>query len=283
MGQAGLLDRGAGFSMKSFLEFLGSQIGVVSPLLFFALVAALVRSGRLALADQKDPHLFLFLFSSPFLAFFLLWSLFQKVQANWAAPAYLMVTVALAAWWDELLNRVEGTRKWLLGTAIGMVLLPGTLMIVVGHFPGALRLVGIDLPPQVDLTKRLRGWRELGAAAGKMMEMSRDRKIFLASDSYQVASELAFYVPGQPKVYNISLGRRMNQYDIWGGLDSLQGEDLLLVTLGDGDVHPSLRNACRKVEKVQVVTTFHLGRPANSFSFFNCEQYKGVLQEKITY
>jgi 4-amino-4-deoxy-L-arabinose transferase-like glycosyltransferase len=283
MGQAGLLDRGAGFSMKSFLEFLGSQIGVVSPLLFFALVAALVRSGRLGLADQKDPHLFLFLFSSPFLAFFLVWSLFQKVQANWAAPAYLMATVALAAWWDELLNRVEGTRKWLLGTAIGMVLLPGTLMIVVGHFPGALRLVGIDLPPQVDLTKKLQGWRELGAAAGKMMEMSRDRKIFLASDSYQVASELAFYVPGQPKVYNISLGRRMNQYDIWGGLDSLQGEDLLLVTLGDGDVHPSLRNACRKVEKVQVVTTFYLGRPANSFSFFNCEQYKGVLQEKITY
>ncbi|HEV8341202.1 MAG TPA: glycosyltransferase family 39 protein [Candidatus Binatia bacterium] len=277
MGQAGLLDRGAGFSTKSFLEFLGSQIGVVSPLLFFALVAALVRSGRLGLADQKDPHLFLFLFSSPFLAFFLLWSLYQKVQANWAAVGYLAVVVALAGWWDELLNRAgNGPKRFFLNGIFSTVLLPGALLVALGHFPGLLEQAGIDLPVQIDPTKRLKGWKELGMAVGKIREESPDREVFLVSDSYQIASEMAFYVPGQPRVYNINLGRRMNQYDIWGGLDNLRGKNLLFVTYHNGKTDPILQDACRKVEKVKDVKIFYRKYPAQFFSVFFCGQYRGT-------
>lgn len=285
MGQAALGDAGFKGSIKTFFEFLGSQIAVVSPFLFFALVGAIFRSGKLGMAGRKDPHLLLFVFSFPFLAFFLLCSLYQKVQANWAAPAYLAAAVALARWWDELLKRAEDGRKRLLLAGIfGAVLLPGALLVAVAHFPGALEWAGIDLPLQVDPTKRLRGWKELGMTVGKIREKSQDKRIFLVSDSYQIASEIAFYVPGQPRAYNINLGRRMNQYDIWGGLDKLQGGNVLLVTRSDGEAYRSMQERCHKLERVEIVTAFHRGHPAQIFSILRCEQYREIAtSQKIIY
>jgi len=286
MGQAGLVGQEVHVPIRTFFDFLGSQIGVVSPLLFLSLVGAMVHCGKLGLRRRNDAHLFLFFFSFPFLAFFLLWSLYQKVQANWAAPAYLAAAVALAGWWDELLNRAGSAgKKCLLAGVFGIVLLPGFLLAAVGHFPDALKWAGIDLPPRVDPTERLRGWKELGMAVYGIMEKTENRSRFLVSDSYQVSSEIAFYVPGQPRVYNINLGRRMNQYDIWGGLDILRGRNLLFVTSGDGESHPSMREACHKLERIEVVKTFHRGYPTQVFSMFACEQYKGLIstQEKRTY
>ena len=46
---------------------------------------------------------------------------------------------------------------------------------------------------------------------------------FLFSDQYGIASEMMFYVPGHPKTYNIPLGRRMNQFDVWGGTEEVLG------------------------------------------------------------
>ena len=120
---------------------------------------------------------------------------------------------------------------------------------------------------------------------GHIVRKARGEEIFLLSDSYQVASELAFYVSGQPRVYNVNLGRRMNQYDIWGGLDSLQGTDLLFVTYGDGEAHHSIREACRELRRVEVVTISHHGNPVQVFSIFYCERYMGLIspEEKRTY
>jgi 4-amino-4-deoxy-L-arabinose transferase-like glycosyltransferase len=286
MGQAGLLEQEVHFSIKNFFEFLGSQIGVISPLLFFALVGAMIRSGKRGWGEREDTFLFLFLLSSPFLAFFLLWSVYEKVQGNWAAPAYLAAAVALAGWWDELLARAENSRRSrILAAVFSIVLLPGVLLVAIGHFPDALKWVGIELSPQLDPTKRLRGWKELGIAVGRITRNARDGEMFLVSDSYQVASELAFYVSGQPRVYNLNLGRRMNQYDIWGGLDGLQGRDLLFVTYGDGEAHHFIREACRELKRVEVVTIFHRGNPVQAFSIFYCERYKGLIlpQEKRAY
>lgn len=107
MGQAGLSQEAIQVSAKTFFEFLGSQIGVVSPLLFVALAGALTRCARLALSQRRDEQLLLFIFSAPVLLAFLVWSFFDKVQANWAAPAYLTAMVALAGWWDEKLQNVR--------------------------------------------------------------------------------------------------------------------------------------------------------------------------------
>ena len=266
----------AHFSAKTFVEFLGSQFAVVSPLLFVAVVMAIFTSGRLGIRGRRDEYLFLFLFAAPPLAFFLLWSVYEKVEGNWAAPAYLTATIALAALWKERRTRVS---------RIAVVLLPGFLMVALAHFPGLPRHAGIRVPPQIDLTRRLDGWRTLGTVIGKVLQETDSENAVLVSDHYQIASELAFYVPGQPRVYNIDAGRRMNQYDIWGGLDMLRGHDLLFVTYGDWDAPRSVQEACAALRRMQVVETSHLGEPGQSFSIFRCTRYKGLAgaPSRVTY
>ncbi len=282
LGQAGLAGGKGHFSTRTFFEFLGSQAGVVSPLLFLALAAAMIRSGRLGLREGRDEYLFLFSFSAPVLTFFLLWSLYEKVQANWAAPAYLTAAIALAGWGEELLQRAhDAKRRRRLVLAFSVTLLPGLLLQAVGHFPTLVDAIGVDLPPKADPTRRLQGWRELGEAVGRLLrERGGDPPLFLVSDRYQIASELAFYVPGQPRVFNLNLGRRLNQYDIWGGLETLRGQDILFVTYDDGEAPPEIRGACKRVEKAEVVRTFHRGRPAHTFSIFHCEGLREVPEKK---
>lgn len=273
-------DEEAHFTVKTFLEFSGSQLAVVSPVLFVAAVVAMIDSGRLGIRARRDEHLFLFLLSAPPFFFFLLWSVYEKVEGNWAAPAYVTATVALAALWDKQLARGRHAAM-----GIAFVLLPGFLMVALAHFPGLPGSVGLTLPPRVDLTRRLHGWRELGAAVGTALTDAGGEGLFLISDHYQIASELAFYVPGQPRVYNIDAGRRMNQYDIWGGLDALRGRDGFFVTYGDWAAPPPVQAACEALRKTQVVETSHLGQPGQTFSIFRCVHYKGpsVAPTRMTY
>ena len=64
---------------------------------------------------------------------------------------------------------------------------------------------------------------------------------FLLSDRYQISSELAFYVSGQPQTFNVNLGRRMNQYDLWDGLPTLAGHDAIYVQPGSAELPQALR------------------------------------------
>lgn len=59
------------------------------------------------------------------------------------------------------------------------------------------------------------------------------------SDRYQISSELAFYTQGNPIVYCINLGRRMNQYDLWQSINSeLNGKTVhgIYVVYGQKDM-----------------------------------------------
>jgi undecaprenyl-diphosphatase len=273
-GQAGL----SGDAQSNFLQFLGAQIGVVSPLLFLALTAALFRCWRLRTTGMREQSLFLVMFSAPVLLFFLSWSVFSKVEANWAAPGYLAAVIALAAWWDNGLGERRSTRKR--SALYFLILLPGAFLVLVAHFPAALNLVGIDLPPRLDPTRRLHGWKELGSAVGAELEGGENRDRFLLSDTYQIASEMAFYVPGQPQTYNVNLGRRMNQYDLWGGLEQLRDRDGLFVIGGDFNPPPALANACKALRKLRTVTPIYRGRPAQVFSIFACDGYGGVAEDR---
>ena len=279
VGQAGL----SGDAQSNFFQFLGSQIGVVSPFLFLALTAAIFRCWRLRRTEVREQSLFLVMFSAPVLLFFLSWSVFSKVQANWAAPGYLAAVIALAAWWDNILGEKRSTPKRRASALYSLILLPGALLVLVAHFPAALDLAGIDLPARLDPTRRLHGWKDMGSAVGAVLEGSENRDLFLLSDTYQIASEMAFYVPGQPQPYNVNLGRRMNQYDLWGGIEQLRDRDGLFVTSGDFNAPPAIEKACKALRKLKTVTPIHRGRPAQVFSIFECDGYRGVIEAGIKF
>ncbi|MBI2002424.1 MAG: hypothetical protein HYS69_14790, partial [candidate division NC10 bacterium] len=211
------------------------------------------------------------------------WSFATKVQANWAAHAYVTAAVAAAGWsetWPRWGEHRQTTRR-LNGLLRASIILPA-LLLPVALFPDVLGLFGARVPAAVDLvSKRLRGWPELGRAVGEQMR-SVPQPPFLVSDRYQIASELAFYVEGHPQVFNANLGRRMNQYDLWGGWDELRGRDGLFVTYGSGEPPGELRSAFQQVEQVRVVSIVHRGQPLRDFSIYWGRDFQGFPPRPFT-
>jgi 4-amino-4-deoxy-L-arabinose transferase-like glycosyltransferase len=258
-------------------EFLGSQIGIVSPLLFLVLVAGVAWAWQHGRREGRDDLLLLVCLSVPVFLFFQFWSLITKVQANWAAHAYLTGAIAAAGWcesWGVRSPKARRTRRRLKLLLLASIILPA-MVLPVALFPDILAPFGTRLPAALDLVgKRLRGWPELAqavaTAAGRL-----PRPPFLMSDRYQIASELAFYVPGQPQVYNANLGRRMNQYDLWGGWEALRGRDGLFVSYGAGDPPSELRDAFGEVERLAVVPITHRGQHLRDFVIFWGRDFRG--------
>jgi undecaprenyl-diphosphatase len=156
------------------------------------------------------------------------------------------------------------------------------LLLPLGFAPDALEWAGVRLPAALDLaSKRLLGWPELGRAVGEVLATGGDRP-FVASDRYQIASQLAFYVPGHPTVYNANFGRRMNQYDLWGGWETLIGRDGVFVMYGAAEVPDELRTAFRTVARVRTLEVPLPGRPPNTFTIFNGQEFRGFAPRPFT-
>ncbi len=105
--------------------------------------------------------------------------------------------------------------------------------------------------------------------------MKEKGPVFIFSDKYQVASELAFYVKGQPVTYCVNLGRRMNQYDLWPGLENLIGQNAIFVRTGIKPLPQQLRAAFGRCEEKE----FELQTEQNKImksTVFKCYDFRGV-------
>jgi undecaprenyl-diphosphatase len=258
---------GIRISFKDFFEFVGSQIGVLSPLLFFMLFYGAIKSMRFPESSRGRNLVFWFWF--PVIAFFLLKSLQGKVQANWAMPAYITLFIAGPAYFlrtGEIKKRVKG-----LILAALLILLAFSLIT---HYPSI-----INIPVKQDPTSRLMGWEELGKKADALysdMRSPEGKDVFIFSDKYQVASELAFYMESHPVTYNINLGRRMNQYDMWKGFEDLIGFDAIFVRTGNKRLPSELKNAFDSYSKEVLPVYRRDNKVLREYSIFKCYNFKGI-------
>jgi hypothetical protein len=275
MGQAAV-HRGVAphLSLDTFGEFLGSQALVLSPLLFVWMLSAMILSLRRGLQQRDDRWLYLFWGWAPTFTLMLSLSLRQKVQANWAAPAYvtaLIATVAYAACrWRAVHTGLAGHLR-LAGAGMAIVLSAG--MTVALHDPALFTRLGF--PPHADPLVRLKGWRAL-AGAVEALAAQMPRPPFLLSDRYQISSELAFYVTGQPQTYSVNLGRRVNQYDLWDGLPALAGEDAIYVQPESATLPQALRGVFHTCAEGVPVVVEERGRERKRFYLFPCLRFSGV-------
>jgi undecaprenyl-diphosphatase len=141
----------------------------------------------------------------------------------------------------------------------------------VAHFPSVLHL-----PQKIDPTTRLMGWKELGEETGRIYEgLSAEGPSFVLSDSYQIASELAFYMKGKPTTYCINLGRRMNQYDLWPGFERYRGYCAVFVMDSDRELPQGIGNSFGRCEKVPVLIRLK-GDRLMKFTVFKCYDFNGI-------
>jgi undecaprenyl-diphosphatase len=83
------------------------------------------------------------------------------------------------------------------------------------------------VPVKYDRTARETiGWDHLGKNVSEVYDlMDQAGDPFIFGIRYQFASELAFYVPGQPRTVSINRWHRPNVYDYWFDDTALIGRD----------------------------------------------------------
>jgi len=254
------ISEGMNLTIGRFFEFIGSQLGVVTPVVFIFMIISLF-----ALRKKVEHGGLLFWFSIPILLFFLMKSLQGKVQGNWALPAYIAGFVALSVYtvkyWEEFRRSVR-----ILLIAGGVL---SFAVSAIAHYPSVL-----NLPVKMDTTSRLRGWKQLGKKISNMAE-EMEAPYFIFSDSYQVTSELAFYVRKNPVTYCINLGRRMNQYDIWPGFHDLKGYNAIFVRKGKIPLPSKIETLFEGCETMLYIQK-EKEKILREYSIFQCSTFKGM-------
>jgi 4-amino-4-deoxy-L-arabinose transferase-like glycosyltransferase len=208
----------------AFLEFLGSQAGVIGPLFFVALITLVVRPRMLA--DRRAA--FLATFALPTLAMMLAVSLLSRAQPNWAAPAYVSAIVLVVAWALE-----RGWRRWV---EVSIVL---NLLAAVALFgtTDALAAIGVAVPAKYDPLHRLRGGRELGQSVAALL--AAHPGLTLLADDRELLATLIYYVRPHPfgAVEWNPIPGITDHWRLMNNIGTHRGENFLAVTVhGLGDV-----------------------------------------------
>ncbi len=194
---------------KYFGEYWAGQAGVVSPLMFLALIWAMIRSASAGFRHKKNHWLLLFWTSAPILLFFAFTSLRSKVEANWPALTYFSAVVSLAGFtcqeWDRW---TKGKKAFAWATAISAL-----VFTFVAHVQPIYTIV--PLAAKKDPTSQLYGWRQMGE---RLKEIARtldtEKGIFLMTTQHQMVGEGMFYTQGKFPVYQWDAPQRINHLSI---------------------------------------------------------------------
>ena len=259
---SGLTD---GLRLRYVPELLGAQLGLVGPVLFPMLVWSCWRAAKAYRHDGDDVAGLLLAPVVPLALLCVGVALTKRVYANWPAPLYVNA-VLLLAW---ILAR-DADLAYRVRTALGSALLCN-LVLLLPTYPLALGS-RMGLPPERLPSKKLIGWDQLGRYVdGVRTQWAADGRplSFVTNDRYGILSAISFYSEDRPPVYCAQIGgRRMNQYDVWGGWETQRGNDALIVLSQDA-VHPDLANRFRVITPAAPPLEIRYdGGPLRTFYFF---------------
>jgi 4-amino-4-deoxy-L-arabinose transferase-like glycosyltransferase len=175
-------------SIRYIGEFLGSQIGLLTPFVFILALCGL-RLGLRRHGDKDDEaHLFLVSLIAPLLAYFLFHSLHGRVHGNWIAPAYPVVAIlgAEAAFRQfEFSTRLQGIIAWSRRLAVPV----GLAVTAIAYLQAATAFVPMD--PSTDPTGLMSGWAHLADQLDAIAEDMDAR--YIITSHYVLTSELNIY------------------------------------------------------------------------------------------
>ncbi len=196
------LEGGHGEKESNFFSFIGSQIVLLSPVLFFLLCFACQKwIKKKSLLPPSIAFCGIVTFGSLTAAALL--ACFQKIQGNWAIFAY-PTAIVLICW---VLFDQPGKRIRLVTWGFGFSL----------FFTVILALILSSIYPQWNPFKHNQGWTSLSEELD--WHGYDPERHYLFSDKYQTASLLSFYAKGQKRAYFLPLDNiRKNQFSYWPSL-----------------------------------------------------------------
>lgn len=200
------------------LNLVGSQFGLVTPILFVLVIGTIARHLR---APRQEARFALAVVAAFCALFFVYSATRRNVEANWPAIAWLPALVLLGA--SRTGERTAWERRgiWLAGGLTSVLLLHVLFRI-------------LPLPARRDQVSQAHGWDRLALSvdsARRTLTVRGGAMPQVAANRYQDAALLSFHMLGQPEVTALNLGGRRNQYDLWERYRdrAVAGSDLLLV------------------------------------------------------
>ncbi len=275
---------------KYFAEYLGSQAALLSPLVFLLVLSAWPLALIQPRSDHKWIYSYLFFTSFPMFLGFALLSIHTRVYGNWPGAGYLMASILTAAFFGVRAKEIFKKKSW------GRILWPYALST--SFLISAVVLLQtaapfLPIPVKLDRTAtEITGWPELGKKARVYMDAMPDpQRTFLFGLRYQIASELAFYTPGQPETVSINKWNRPNVYDYWWKDENLIGFDAVGVS-GNANLQQLLTQVFERVEPPEEMKIYRhyvtrdwryfptdlVEKPVKIYYFYRAYGFKGGLR-----
>jgi hypothetical protein len=280
-----------GFSIKNLPDFLGAQLGAINPLLAILMISAVVFTIRKIDPHQREMRYLLCIGGSLF-ALCLFDSLIAKVQVNWPAPAYFTLLILTAYF---IATHWRASRGWFIGALVLGVSVQPVLHDLTNLYPLA-KWLDIHHPRgskfgqarswvnSLDMEYKLRGMEHPFAStvAGQLAKLPPGS--FVLCEAYEDASELAFYLPGQPKTYfagsywtDLAVRRRWTQFDIWPdrSLDQpgLIGKDAIYVGYAG---YAPLKESFESIVPLPTIVIDVDGMVVQRIAIWKCTGFKGM-------
>ena len=273
----GGLDEHGFFSTKYIVDFFLEQTALLSPVVLLMIWSAWLTGPEKQTMRQPEVQYLVWTSLTTFVVFFLL-SLHSRVYGNWPAPGYLSAVVLIAALYSPGRGRFKDKKNgiWILAVTTAYLM----------TIPVLIQVLTPLVPVPVDLDRTARetvGWDKLGQTAHKTLKtMPRPDNTFIFGIRYQIASELAFYMPGRPRTVAINRWTRPNVYDFWFTDDMLVGRDGLGVT-EHRETITLLKQIFDRVDPPQVLPIYRdspwYGRELiKTFYIFRAYGFKGGLR-----
>jgi undecaprenyl-diphosphatase len=271
-------ESGSFFNIKYFPEFIGSQLGVISPFIFSGILYSVIKGIFSGIREKKEKELFLSMCFIPTFLFFLFLSFHSKIQGNWIAPVYFTGIIMATYEFEKIYRESKIFLKFLIFFSIFFSFFLTTVM----HYPVILEKAGIELKEKNDPTNRIKGFEELGKEVEKIYkEMSKKNSVFIFTPNYQLSSLIAFYTKMPYNVYCANLGRRKNQYDLWEGFYKFIGRDAIYVKEGDTKIEKEIENSFSKCRKENILEVKRGKKIIKNFSIFRCYNFKGMKEKEF--
>jgi undecaprenyl-diphosphatase len=284
----GGVDRTAGLHLNYVSDFILSQAGILSPIVFVLLLMVWFFSFRMTKTGDAWILKYLVFTSFPVPALFTLLSFHTHVEGNWAAPGYLTSAVLISGCIAKI-KASETDRK--LKTAI-LRTWPwavGSSCLVTGLIFLHILWPIFPIPVKLDrFAKETSGWHELGRQLHTMQQsMPNPEKTFIFGLKYQTASEIAFYAPGNPQTVSINKWRRPNAYEYWRNDADLMGWDAVGVGGSSIKSMARLQQIFNYVSPPQKLEIFRKGSPfltgpeappVSTFYLYRAKGFKGGLK-----
>ena len=247
-----------------FGENVGLQALIYTPVLFVALVVVLWQRFR-GFGQLSREQLYLWLFSAPALACFLMLALRQRINPNWPAAFFVPAILLTAEWLLQAAH--AGWRRWTLRVAVALAIVIHVALIVT--MSTGLKSIG--------KVAGLRGWKESGIQADAFLaKMPRPANTFVMALGHRYhAAWMSFYMPSHPRLYRWEAsGTPQSQYEVWPGPEERIGDDALILdpTPGEGMLLPAeIKKAFERVERIGTISV-PLGEEKREFGVYRAEK-----------